>query len=75
MEWLALKHPLLVHLPVLQLDAAQARSLTHGQPAQGCDGEPGRMVRAYEGEHFLGVATFGEAGELVPTRLVATGNR
>ncbi len=66
---------LLVHLPVLQLDAAQARSLTHGQPAQGCDGEPGRMVRAYEGEHFLGVATFGEAGELVPTRLVATGNR
>ncbi|WP_374242369.1 tRNA pseudouridine(55) synthase TruB [Zoogloea sp.] len=66
---------LLVHLPVLQLDAAQVRSLTHGQPAQGCDGEPGRMVRAYEGEHFLGVATFGEAGELVPTRLVATGNR
>lgn len=66
---------LLVHLPVLQLDAAQARSLAHGQPVQGCDGEPGRMVRAYEGEHFLGVATFGEAGELVPTRLVATGNR
>ena len=66
---------LLVHLAVLQLDAVQARSLTHGQPVQGCSGEPGRMVRAYEGEHFLGVATFGEAGELIPTRLVATGNR
>jgi hypothetical protein len=33
------------------------------------------MVRAYEGEHFLGVATYGEEGELIPTRLVATGNR
>lgn len=66
---------LLVHLPVLQLDAAQARSLTHGQPAQGCSGEPGCMVRAYEGEHFLGVATYGEEGELIPTRLVATGKR
>lgn len=32
---------LLVHLPVLSLDAAQARSLTHGQPVQGCSGEPG----------------------------------
>ena len=65
---------LLAHLPRLQLDAAQTRSLTHGQPAREVDGEPGTMFRIYDGERFLGVGTIGDGRTLLPTRLMATGN-
>ena len=66
---------LLVHLAVLQLDANQTRSFTHGQSAQGLSGAVGEMFRAYDGERFLGVGTLGDGGTLVPMRLVATGNQ
>jgi tRNA pseudouridine55 synthase len=63
---------LLVHFPALQLDEAGRRSFTHGQAVRGCAGLAGQLYKVYAGQDFLGVGTLGEAGELSPTRLVAT---
>lgn len=63
---------LLVHLPVLPLDAEQTRILTHGQSVRDCAGETG-LHRVYHEGRFLGVGCIDASGALSPHRLVATG--
>lgn len=66
---------LLAHLPTCGLDAEQARAFTHGQSAQGVGGDAGSLFRVYEGERFLGVGSADGQAQLVPIRLMATGNQ
>lgn len=66
---------LLADLPSVVLNADQTRGFTHGQPAVGVAGVVGVLYRAYVEERFLGVGTLDERGQLVPMRLMATGNQ
>ncbi|AKS40997.1 tRNA pseudouridine(55) synthase TruB [Wenzhouxiangella marina] len=61
----------LLHLPAVELEAALARRLQHGQTLAGIDGEAG-LVRAYGEGEFLGIATLDESGHLRARRLFAT---
>lgn len=66
---------LLADLPSVVLNADQTRGFTHGQPAVGVAGVVGVLYRAYVEKRFLGVGTLDERGQLVPMRLMATGNQ
>ncbi len=62
---------LVAHLPALQLDPADATALCQGRSVP-YSGDPAGLMRLYtRAHHFLGLAR-GEAGELIPRRLIAT---
>lgn len=66
---------LLADLPSVMLHANQTRGFTHGQPVADVVGDVGKLYRVYAEDRFLGVGAVDERGQLVPTRLMATGNQ
>lgn len=61
---------LVAHLPALQLDQADATALGQGRSVP-YPGDHGGLIRLYTAAHcFLGLA-HGEAGQLIPRRLIA----
>lgn len=61
---------LLTHLPVLNLDAAQAGAILHGQAVKVAEGEG--QVRVYGPTGFIGLAEYLAGRGVVPRRLVNT---
>jgi tRNA pseudouridine55 synthase len=62
---------LVAHLPALQLDEADAAALCQGRSVAHPAAHPGLMRVYTRSNRFLGLAD-GEAGQLVPRRLIAT---
>lgn len=64
---------LVAHLPCLEVDAAAAQRLTHGQPARVTHGlAAGETPRLYRDGAFLGLGTVTTPQEVAPKRLLSS---
>ena len=72
LAWLLPPDRLLEHLPRVDLEAPLAGQFLNGQAVRSAGLRPG-PARVYAGDALLGVGEANSAGELQPTRLIASG--
>lgn len=72
LAWLLPPERLLEHLPRVNLEESVAARFRNGQPVRSAGLRPG-PARVYGGDALLGVGEGNSAGELRPTRLIASG--
>jgi len=72
LAWLLPPERLLEHLPRVDLDDSVAARFRNGQAVRSAGLRPG-PARVYRGDALLGVGEGNSAGELQPTRLIASG--